>query len=593
MSLNEFINHKYHIHLYPNGEGARIEGDQNIVDVAMDFLGWARSAAGDVAFSDGQYVKNLTSTNNDTIDLYAKWADVGHVILPAPIRPTYYPTGWFTAPTGGTKKSDIGAEYTVYVNEDLYAQWRPIKYSVVFSGNGSTSGGMYPQQMEYIHDSSNPGVALTANEYVKKSTVTFDPNGGETESGEESEAVSVTHTFQKWNTKANGTGTVYNNRQVVKNLASTENAKFYLYAQWNTLSVTLIGAKMFGHSFGGWMNGDEFVGTKGETYAVKQSVTLTAKWETYKYNVKFNANGGRFDTGNPTLHEKQYEHGAIFHDSDIETPKYTGKIFGGWFTQTKGGTKLTDPDYFIGADNDTNNPNYSPTFYAQWMTTVTFDDNDYNLIWKMNDGQYYMRYVSDQKVPKNYMQNESDNDTVFDRSKIDTIAVRSDIETIGDSAFKGTGVIQLKLEDTLKTIDNRAFFGCANLQKINVPGKTGNVVIPNSVTRIGEKAFIGCHNNLYQTITVGTGGTARTFKCVDGWIVSEVNNTDKPLDFSSTNAIRGICDTLFRNTEAKTLNTGNGMRYIGDYAFEKSELTTVAIGANVERIGNNAFQDCS
>lgn len=384
MSLNEFINHKYHIHLYPNGEGARIEGDQNIVDVAMDFLGWARSASGDVAFSNGQYVKNLTSTNNDTINLYAKWGDVGHVVLPTPIRETYCPTGWFTAPTGGIKKSDIGDEYTVYINEDLYAQWRPIKYYVAFMGNGSTSGRMERQELQYIHDSSNPGTALTTNAYGKVSEVTFDSNGGETIG---SDTASVTHDFEGWNTKINGSGTAYSDGQVVKNLKDTENAVFTIYAQWSKEPVTLIGARRTGHEFLGWLNETENVGQKDDTFYPTSNVTLKADWKIYEYNVKFNANGGKF-TDNSTTKTKKYNHGTKFKNTDVETPKYTGKTFYGWYTAASGGTKLENNVYEMGSGNTGNIKDYSPTFYAHWTGTVTFDDNDYNLIWKMRDGTY-------------------------------------------------------------------------------------------------------------------------------------------------------------------------------------------------------------
>ena len=38
------------------------------------FAGWATSASGAVAYSNGQSVTNLTSTNNDTVKLFAKWS---------------------------------------------------------------------------------------------------------------------------------------------------------------------------------------------------------------------------------------------------------------------------------------------------------------------------------------------------------------------------------------------------------------------------------------------------------------------------------------------------------------------------------------
>ena len=42
-----------------------------------EFLGWATSAGGAVVYTDGQSVSNLTTTDNGTVTLYAKWNVVG------------------------------------------------------------------------------------------------------------------------------------------------------------------------------------------------------------------------------------------------------------------------------------------------------------------------------------------------------------------------------------------------------------------------------------------------------------------------------------------------------------------------------------
>jgi hypothetical protein len=40
------------------------------------FDGWATTSGGAKAYADGQSVLNLTSTNNATINLYARWLAV-------------------------------------------------------------------------------------------------------------------------------------------------------------------------------------------------------------------------------------------------------------------------------------------------------------------------------------------------------------------------------------------------------------------------------------------------------------------------------------------------------------------------------------
>lgn len=101
------------------------------------FSGWATSASGAVVYADGAGVKNLTSTNGGSVNLYAKWSN-GSVTLPTPTRVGYTFTGWYTAASGGTKVGDAGAIYTPTASSTLYAQWTAISYdlSVTMSDTG-------------------------------------------------------------------------------------------------------------------------------------------------------------------------------------------------------------------------------------------------------------------------------------------------------------------------------------------------------------------------------------------------------------------------------------------------------------------------
>ena len=49
--------------------------------------------------------------------------------------------------------------------------------------------------------------------------------------------VKTGHTFKGWNTKADGSGTSYADKQSVKNLSATNNATITLYAQWTNEDV--------------------------------------------------------------------------------------------------------------------------------------------------------------------------------------------------------------------------------------------------------------------------------------------------------------------------------------------------------------------
>lgn len=91
-------------------------------------------------------------------------------------------------------------------------QPQPTKYTVTFDGNGG-SGTMANQSFDYDEKK-----ALTANSFTRTG-----------------------HAFTGWNTKADGSGTPYTDKQKVKNLTDTDGGTVTLYAQWkpSTYAVAL------------------------------------------------------------------------------------------------------------------------------------------------------------------------------------------------------------------------------------------------------------------------------------------------------------------------------------------------------------------
>ena len=108
-------------------------------------------------------------------------------------RDGYVFTGWdkdVTKPITGD---------TVYT-----AQYRPVTYRIRFDGNGSTSGAMADQSFTY-----GTPQALTA--------ATFQRDG---------------YSLTGWNTRPDGTGRSFADKQTVADLLTHENAVGTLYAQW-------------------------------------------------------------------------------------------------------------------------------------------------------------------------------------------------------------------------------------------------------------------------------------------------------------------------------------------------------------------------
>jgi uncharacterized repeat protein (TIGR02543 family) len=118
-------------------------------------------------------------------------------------RTGYTFSGWNTAADGSGTAYAAGGTVNLTAELTLYAQWKPITYTVVFNKNGG-KGTMTNQTFTY-----DVAAALKTNKYYKN---WWD--------------------FDGWNTAADGSGTSYSDGQSVKNLASTQGATITLYAQW-------------------------------------------------------------------------------------------------------------------------------------------------------------------------------------------------------------------------------------------------------------------------------------------------------------------------------------------------------------------------
>ena len=118
---------------------------------------------------------------------------------------------------------------------------------------------------------------------------------------------------------------------------------------------------------------------------------------------------------------------------------------------------------------------------------------------------------------------------------------------------ENTEITELVIPDDVTSISDRAFSGCSGLT---------SVTIPNSVTSIGSSAFLGCSGLTSVTIP---------------------------------ESVTSIGSYAFRGCSGLTSVTiPNSVTSIGDYAFYGcSGLTSVTIPNSVTSIGDHAFYGCS
>ena len=157
------------------------------------------------------------------------------------------------------------------------------------------------------------------------------------------------------------------------------------------------------------------------------------------------------------------------------------------------------------------------------------------------------------------------------------IVLPNSLTTIGDSAFYGcTSLTHVTIPNSVKHIGYSAFRGCTSLI---------HVTIPNSVERIGDSAFYGCTSLTHVTIpnSVERIGDSAFSRCT---ILTHV---------TIPNSVKHIGESAFsRCTSLTHVTIPNSVKHIGNFAFYKcTSLTHVTIPNSVKRIGESAFYRCT
>ncbi|MBX8935984.1 InlB B-repeat-containing protein [Enterococcus gilvus] len=354
------------------------------------FEGWKTAQNGLTCdYLDEQTVKNLCTTHDDELTVYAVWRALDQTVtfdvnggdpatqpldiiqptdstvdlttVQAPTRTGYKFAGWYDG---------INKENNSFVmpagGKTLRAEWTPIKYSVTFDKTSGT-GSMTDQEFEY---DLNQG--LSKNEFSKEG-----------------------YSFTGWSTVKDSL-IDFADEEAVQNLTDVDGAKITLYANWkaddqtlrfdvnggdeatkpadiisptdSTVDLTKVKAPTrTGYQFSGWYDGADKAGD--DLVMPAGGKTLVAKWTPIKYSVQFDGNSG---TG--TMAAQGFEYDA---EQKLSKNTFTkaGYSFTGWSQKKDGEVEYTDEK---AVNNLTTTDGEKITLFAIWQAedqVVKFDVN--------------------------------------------------------------------------------------------------------------------------------------------------------------------------------------------------------------------------
>ena len=199
-------------------------------------------------------------------------------------------------------------------------------------------------------------------------------------------------------------------------------------------------------------------------------------------------------------------------------------------------------------------------------------DNVYRLL-------YYLGNDTDLILPENCNgENYVISEKIFaDNKTIKSVVIPNSVTSIGESAFSGcSGLTSVTIGNSVTSIGNSAFQDCSGLTSIT---------IPNSVTSIGEYAFSNCTG--LTSVTIPNSVTNIDYEAFSG--CSSLTSV------TIGNSVTSIGEMAFQNCSGLTsITIPNSVTSIGRFAFHLcSGLTSVTIGNSVTSIGYSAFSWCT
>jgi len=498
------------------------------------FDGWTTSAASTTAaYKDRQRVKNLTTTDHATIDLYAVWAEdsgsgsPSHSLTASPApeetsspMPTssVIPTATTSPAPTATASSQPTASPVPTATASPSPSASPVPTAAVYHINYELNGGNFSVMPETSYTSGKSTMLPTANMVTRKGYTFNGWYDNKYYAGNPITSIGQSNKgdvdlYAKWTQETYKIEYVLNGG-IFKNYAPAS------YESGNTIMLPQDSAvSKDGYTFAGWYDNGLLTGAPQTIIPAGETGNRIyyAKWISKRYSVTLHLNGGELSTESRFV----YGYGEEF---TLPVPKRENYSFEGWYEnadfsgQTFSKVTISDsnkayyakwkgsPSGNIVLKPDNNTP--TNNVIQPVGTTITYGKGIYvvnndkkggaSVTYKATSSKSTVTLIIPDTIKINgivYKVTAISSSLVKNKAKLTTVKIGRYVKRIPDNMFAGCRVLtKVTGGKNVIVIGKNAFKNCLKLNKMSV-------FTNKKLKRIGKNAFLNCKK--LKSITIG------------------------------------------------------------------------------------------